>query len=340
MVKKKGGCTMSHALLVLLILVSGCGCGFANPYEEAVQNALNELQRAKSILGEFDTKTLPGFEANPKEQAYKPTQRGELEQKGYHFLQEDREAGELGRLSQANKESALDDATKEKARQDLENTLNDPVACHDGSCITTPADESHDFAEGAVQMGALNGVAQEAFDTQAQDAVPALFKAYNSTCRVVYKTNRFNYCNQNQDGFGSHAAERDLHKAQREGRAIIVSFDTYCAEYKRILGHKTCVEKRQSWCVFPSKLAKIIQVEARRQWGINFGFVGGAINAPDCRGLTPNELSAVAFDNPSMQQALNELTEVFTSKQRLPSPSQITTRAEEQVKVLQGGVDE
>lgn len=328
---------MNHALIPILLLSLCLAPAFAAPYQEDVQNALNQLQVSKSILGEFDINTLPNFEANPKEQAHMPSQKGELEQKGKQFITHHEEGQYLAALADTNKETMLDKEHKDKGRNDLENTLNDDVACLDGSCIATPADESRDFAEGAVQMGALNGVAEDVRDNQVPQGVSAIFKATNITCRVVYKTNRFNFCNQNHDGWGTSDSEKELHKAQRERRAVIAYSDTYCSQFKKRFGHRTCVEKRQSWCVFQSRLAYLIQIEARRQLGINFGYVGGAINNADCRGLTPNEVSTIQFDTPQMQQALNELAQVFESKKRLPDQTQVTSRAREQVKDQQGG---
>lgn len=328
---------MNHSPLSILLLSLCLNAVFADSYQEEVQNALNQLQVSKSILSELDINALPDFEANPKEQAHMPSQKGELEQKGKQFITHNEEGQYLGSLADTNKEATLDKAHKDKGRNDLENTLNDDVACLDGSCIATPADESHDFSEGAVQMGALNGVAEEVRDNQASQGAEAIFKATNITCRVVYKTNRFNFCNQNHDGWGTSQSEKELHKAQRERRAVIAYSDTYCSQFKKRFGKRTCVEKRQSWCVFQSRLAYLIQVEARRQLGINFGYVGGAINNADCRGLTPNEVSAIQFDTPQMQQALNELAEVFKSKKHLPEQTQVASRAEEQVKAQQGG---
>lgn len=328
---------MKYALFPIVLLSLCLNLAFADAYQEEVQNALNQLQISKSILGEFDIKTLPDFEANPKEQAHMPSQKDELEQKGKQFISQNEEGQYLGALADTNKETRLDKENKDKGRNDLENTLNDDVACLDGSCIATPAEVSHDFSEGTVQMGALNGIAEEVRDNQASQGLSGIFKATNITCRVVYKTNRFNFCNKHQDGWGASNGEKELHKAQREGRAVIAYPDTYCSEFKKILGHRTCVQKRQSWCVFQSKLAKMIQVEARRQLGINFGTVGGKTNHADCRGLTAKEVSAIQFDTPQMQQALNELAQVFESKKRLPEQTQVTDRATEQVKEQQGG---
>lgn len=328
---------MNYASFPVFLLSLCLAQAFAATYSEDVQDALKQLQVSKNILSDFDLKTLPHFEGNPKEQSYLPSQKGELEQKGKQFLTQNEEGQYIGALADANKEIMLDQENKDKGRNDLETPLSDEIACQDGACIATHAQLSNDFSEGAVQMGALNGVAEDVRDKQVPQEVAAIFKAADITCRVVYKENRFNFCKQNHDNWGASQSEKELHKAQREGRALIAYPGSYCSQFKKILGHKTCTQKRQSWCVFQSKLAKMIQVEARRQLGINFGFVGGNVNHADCRGLTPKEVSTIQFDTPQMQQALNELAEVFESKKRLPEQNQVTSRAQVQVKIQQGG---
>lgn len=333
---------MSHTSLPLSLLFLWLFSfpTLADSYQQEVQNAMRQLQDSKSILGGFDANTLPNFDANPKEQSYMPSQKGELEQKGRQFVTHDTDARYLGTLADTNKETQLDKEHKDKGRRDLDNVLYDDVACRDGSCIAPSADESHDFSEGAVQMGALSGVAEEVRDNQSSEGAAVLFKATNITCRVVYKTNRFNYCNQRKDGWGASASEKELHKAQREGRAVIAYPDTYCSKIQKVLGHKTCVQKRQSWCVFQSKLATLVQIEARRQLGINFGYVGGRTNRADCRGLTAAEIASIQFDTPQMQQALNELAQIYESKKRLPDPTHVTRHVSDQVTAQQGGLDE
>lgn len=324
---------MIFAFRTLLLLTLHMPLAFAGSYQEDVQIALNQLQVSKELLAGLDVQTLPNFESNPKEQSHLPSSQGELEQKGQQYVRESQEGQYLDGVARDNKEIQLDKEHKDKGRADLENRLSEEVACLDGTCITTNHEESTDFSEGVVQIGALNGVAQEVRDKQAPQGVAALFKASNITCRVVFRENPFNYCNPNNNSTGVSKGERELHKAQQEGRAVIAYPDVYCAKRK----YKTCLQKRQSWCVFQSKLAKLIQVEARRQLGFNFGYVGRDSNNADCRGLTTTEVAAIKFDTPQMQQALKELAKDFESKKHLPEPSQVTKTVEDQVRSQQGG---
>lgn len=63
---------------------------------------------------------------------------------------------------------------------------------------------------------------------------------------------------------------------------------SYCAK-KSIFG---CVEKRQSYCVFSSPLARIINEQARPQFGRGWG----TPKAPDCSGITLDELNRVDWN--------------------------------------------
>lgn len=323
---------MNYALSSLLLWLCAFAT-FANPYQEEVKEALNQLQVSKNILAQLDVQAIPNFEANPKEESHLPSQQGELEQKGQQYVRDNEEGQYLDGLASSNKEIKLDKESKDKGRVDLESTLKEEVECLDGSCIATTHDESTDFSEGAVQIGALNGVAEEVRDKQVPQGIAALFKANNITCRVVYRANRFNYCNPDNDSVGVSQSERELHKAQHEGRAIIAYPSVYCAKRK----YKVCLQKRQSWCVFQSKLAKLIQIEARRQLGLNFGYVGRDDNNANCRGLTTTEIATIAFDTPQMQLALKELATEFESKKRLPESNQVARTVEEQVRNQQGG---
>ncbi|MGC1082041.1 conjugal transfer protein TraN, partial [Pantoea agglomerans] len=64
---------------------------------------------------------------------------------------------------------------------------------------------------------------------------------------------------------------------------------TYCG--KSVLG--VCVQKKEGYCEFSGKLAKIIQEQGRlKQLNISFGNA----ESPNCRGLTVEELQRVNFD--------------------------------------------
>jgi len=79
---------------------------------------------------------------------------------------------------------------------------------------------------------------------------------------------------------------------------------TRCA--KRVFGF--CIRRERVWCVFGSKLGRILHEQARPQLGIGWG---------TCRGLTVAEVEAIDFDAVD----LTEFTENFIEDGREPSLS-------------------
>jgi conjugal transfer mating pair stabilization protein TraN len=84
------------------------------------------------------------------------------------------------------------------------------------------------------------------------------------------------------------------------------------------------------YCVFPSKIARIVQVEGRRnQLGIGFGVVGDDYAHPDCRGITPEELSKLDFGKMDFRSLYNDM--LRKAESILPNPQAIGQRIGQQV---------
>jgi len=84
-------------------------------------------------------------------------------------------------------------------------------------------------------------------------------------------------CSQDELALG---VDIELHKSHYVG--------SYCAK-KTIVG---CVEKRKSYCVFSSPLARIINEQARPQLGRGWG----TPKSPDCSGITLAELERLDWN--------------------------------------------
>ena len=112
--------------------------------------------------------------------------------------------------------------------------------------------------------------------------------------------------------------EVELARARESGIAVEAgngSNHEYC--YNKVLG--VCTSYHRVYCVFPSKIAKIIQAEGRRnQLGIGFGVIGDDDAHPDCRGVTPEELSRLNFDKMDFSSLYNDLLRKVEPK--LPNP--------------------
>ena len=80
--------------------------------------------------------------------------------------------------------------------------------------------------------------------------------------------------------------EKALGKAK--DKLLTVYVGEYCS--KKVLG--VCLEKKRGYCVFESKLARIVQEQGRRdQLGEGFG----SGSSPECRGITVDELQKLDF---------------------------------------------
>lgn len=97
---------------------------------------------------------------------------------------------------------------------------------------------------------------------------------------------------------GCNNQEKELGGAKQKGLAISVG--EYCS--KDVLG--VCVEKKRSYCVFNSKLAKIVQKQGRKDQ-LNIGF--GSKKNPNCRGLTLEEFEQINFDIINFNEFYNDL---------------------------------
>jgi conjugal transfer mating pair stabilization protein TraN len=177
------------------------------------------------------------------------------------------------------------------------------IGCSDGQCDLSETEASDDAAEGLSRLGVLAGAASDVASKQVHSGVPAIFTGTNSTCRKV-KADVRDCCKGSYQMTHCSDDEKRLAKAKEEGRAFKVG--KFCAIKK--LG--MCLEEKQSWCVFPTKLAAIIQIQGRySQLGIPFGWAKEEDNKANCRGITPEELERINFSaldlSPIEQELMN-----------------------------------
>jgi len=86
----------------------------------------------------------------------------------------------------------------------------------------------------------------------------------------------------------------------KRGQGLCHQVGSWCSS--KILG--ACVEKKEGWCCFPSKLGRIVNEQGRAQIGKSWG----SPQSPDCSGFTLDELKLLRFD-------LMDLSEFFSSIQ-------------------------
>ncbi len=82
-----------------------------------------------------------------------------------------------------------------------------------------------------------------------------------------------------------------------------------------------CIRKKKTYCVFDSKLARIVQEQGRPQIGMTFG----SAENPDCGAITPEQMAKMDFSNIDFSDFYTDLHNTMT----LPDSGQIQQRIEQ-----------
>lgn len=160
--------------------------------------------------------------------------------------------------------------------------------CRDGSCAQAQTGTSNMFgqavsalaavAAAGEDVAALNGVDVRAFTGEAQHC-KKMAVGFNNCCKDS---------GWGQDVGLSSCSSEEKALGKAKDKKLTVYVGEYCS--KKVLG--VCLEKKRGYCVFDSKLARIVQEQGRReQLGVGFG----KGKSPDCRGITVDELQRLDF---------------------------------------------
>jgi conjugal transfer mating pair stabilization protein TraN len=88
--------------------------------------------------------------------------------------------------------------------------------------------------------------------------------------------------------------------AVKRAQGICEPIGSYCST-NSVFG---CYERTESFCCFNSKLAKAITVQGRQQLGLGLG----TPQAPDCDGLTVEQLTSLDFSRIDLTEFINSIT--------------------------------
>ncbi|EBG9601826.1 type-F conjugative transfer system mating-pair stabilization protein TraN [Salmonella enterica subsp. enterica] len=160
--------------------------------------------------------------------------------------------------------------------------------CKDGSCAQAQTGTSNMFGQAVSALAAvaaagedvvaLNGVDVRAFTGEAQHC-KKMAVGFNNCCKDS---------GWGQDVGLSSCSSEEKALGKAKDKKLTVYVGEYCS--KKVLG--VCLEKKRGYCVFDSKLARIVQEQGRRdQLGVGFG----KGKSPDCRGITVDELQRLDF---------------------------------------------
>ncbi len=183
--------------------------------------------------------------------------------------------------------------------------------CLDGDCFEGTPTQSDDFNQAAAGLAALAKAAEGLGDP------PKIFTGEGMKC--TDKAFGFaDCCKDSGWGVGSGLAqcneeEKSLGQAKEQGTTIYLG--SYCAS--ETLG--VCTRRKKGYCVYDSKLARIVQNQGvKQQLGISLG----SAKRPLCEPITPEQLQQIDFKRIDFSDFYDDMHD----NANLPSAEEIQNR--------------
>jgi conjugal transfer mating pair stabilization protein TraN len=191
--------------------------------------------------------------------------------------------------------------------------------CLDGNCVDHSYEKSKDFAKGVSALAATSDASK-----QLDPSSMTIFAGHPSECSEI-PVGFSNCCTEK--GWGQDAGlancsmeAKKLHEAREKG--VVVKVGRYCSAS----GPIPCLEHSQVFCVFNSKLARIIQEQGRAtQLDIDFG----SAKSPNCLGITPDQLQLINLEKIDFQDFYADINA------KKPNLNQITQVIQDHIKQFQ-----
>lgn len=186
-----------------------------------------------------------------------------------------------------------------KTCTDVGTICNGETYCLTGDCVKQTKQADADFQRGVTGLSVVNEAAKNYSINQGANF--PIFGGQYKTCNKDF-LNFANCCSDSGWGVDLHLGQcdqeaKDLGKAKENNLTTYVDSEDNC-----VLG--LCSHKKR-YCVFPSKLARIIQEKGRHdQLHISFG----NFDHPDCRGITPDEFSKLDLSKIDFSEIYSDIT--------------------------------
>ena len=184
------------------------------------------------------------------------------------------------------------------------------VPCIDGNCVDKSYLTDGDMMDSVSKLYAVSQM------KGALDLNFKLFAGFGQSCSKK-ATSYTNCCSTSLKGWGKNLGakctkdEIDLVDKRQKNLCVYVG-----KQNKQTMGITTVV--KHHYCCFGSLLNKVIQVEGRKQLGINFGSGGRT----DCRGLTLAEIMQLDFD----KMDFSEFFQDILKRMKIPKVGDISSR--------------
>ena len=192
--------------------------------------------------------------------------------------------------------------------------------CLDGSCNPPKYETDDSFNQSATF---LTAAFESARNLDPNDET--IFKGERLECSIL-KANAKDCCKDNGWGLDMHLAhcsdaEKRLGVARQNN--LVIPTGHYCYTRKRHPFGSTCTDTHYTFCVFPSRLAKIIQ-EQGRLGQLHIGFGEG--QNTNCSGISPDQLQRIPFERINFSEFFNDIKNRFRNPNNQETLNQVEGR--------------
>ena len=299
---------------MIFLLLGPCLCA------QTPEDATHARDEALRALQHFNPASiLSDYTQNPKEAAlHSDDENDVLLAQGEQAIKEDANARSL--YEQAHNRPKVAPNPNSEEMQYAERLLTDAARIESAEQDPTSDEVSTDIAEGISQLGALAGVASDVARNPVDEDTPAIFAGTAITCKK-YPLNFRDCCTDS--GWGDwvrHCPQelQTLQRAKADNRVL------YLGAFKR---HKLGA-LHFSYCVFPSPLAAIVQIQGR---GGQLGIAYGSPSAPNCRGLSSQEIQRIDF----AKLDLSSITKTLQAQRTLPNKTDVQSANQAHIEQMQ-----
>ncbi|CAM3825182.1 type-F conjugative transfer system mating-pair stabilization protein TraN [Rouxiella silvae] len=191
--------------------------------------------------------------------------------------------------------------------------------CQSGDCGETQTSGDNGFSAAVSKLAAVSSagsdIASDSVDVKA-------FTGSAVSCRKAMAG--FSNCCLDK-GWGnsiglSHCNDEEKALGTAKSKKLVIDVGETCS--KKVLG--VCLQKKEVYCQFEGKLARIVQQQGRQgQLGISFG----SADSPNCRGITVEELQSINFDKIDFSDFYSDLE----SNENLPDDSSMVNSVKSKI---------
>jgi hypothetical protein len=194
------------------------------------------------------------------------------------------------------------------------------IPCIDGNCVDKSYQTNGEMMDSVTKLYAFSKMNPDKLGN---------FNLFQGTGQHCSKkaTSYTNCCQADPKGWGKSlgagCTKDEKFLAERRAKNLCVYVGK---QNKQTMGVTTVV--KHHFCCWGSLLDKVIQVEGRKQLGINFGSGGSA----NCRGLTLEEIQRLDFSKMDFSEFIEDFKVRFVGKYKAP-------KAGDMEQIVKGGVD-